>query len=103
MTRILLRYAQQGLADGGSRARTRLTRCLNVARRLSAARFGHGAGDHPEGEVMVEIAAGGKAGPGPKARTGRRRASGIYGAIITVAILATAGTSCTPIRSWSRS
>jgi len=40
---------------------------------------------------MVEIAAGGKAGPGPKARTGRRRASGIYGAIITAAILATAG------------
>jgi hypothetical protein len=39
---------------------------------------------------MVEIAAGG-AEPGPKARAGRRRASGIYGAIITAAILATAG------------
>ncbi len=39
---------------------------------------------------MAEIAAGGE-GPGPKARTGRRRASGIYGAIITAAILATAG------------
>ena len=31
-----------------------------------------------------------KPDPGPKARTGRRRASGIYGAIITAAILATA-------------
>jgi hypothetical protein len=39
---------------------------------------------------MVEIAAGGEE-PGPKARAGRRRASGIYGAIITAAILATAG------------
>jgi hypothetical protein len=39
---------------------------------------------------MVEIAAGGQE-PGPKARAGRRRASGIYGAIITAAILATAG------------
>ena len=39
---------------------------------------------------MVEIAAGG-AELGPKARAGRRRASGIYGAIITAAILATAG------------
>ena len=40
---------------------------------------------------MVEIAAGG-VGPGPKTRIRRRRASGIYGAIITAAILATAGT-----------
>jgi hypothetical protein len=39
---------------------------------------------------MVEIAAGGER-PGPKAPAGRRRASGIYGAIITAAILATAG------------
>jgi len=39
---------------------------------------------------MVEIAAGGEE-LGPKARAGRRRASGIYGAIITAAILATAG------------
>jgi len=39
---------------------------------------------------MVELAAG-REGPGPKARAGRRRASGIYGAIITAAILATAG------------
>jgi len=39
---------------------------------------------------MVEIAAGGEE-PGPKARAGRRRASGIYGAIVTAAILATAG------------
>ena len=39
---------------------------------------------------MVEIAAGGEEA-GPKARAGRRRASGIYGAIITAAILATAG------------
>ena len=39
---------------------------------------------------MAEIAAGGE-GPGTKARIGRRRASGIYGAIITAAILATAG------------
>jgi len=39
---------------------------------------------------MAEVAVGGE-GPGPKARIGRRRASGIYGAIITAAILATAG------------
>jgi hypothetical protein len=39
---------------------------------------------------MVEIAAGGEA-TGPKARARRRRAAGIYGAIITAAILATAG------------
>jgi hypothetical protein len=39
---------------------------------------------------MAEIAAG-REGPGPKARASRRRASGIYGAIITAAILATAG------------
>jgi hypothetical protein len=39
---------------------------------------------------MVEIAAGGQES-GPKARAGRRRASGIYGAIVTAAILATAG------------
>jgi len=39
---------------------------------------------------MVEIAAGGER-TGPEARTRRRRASGIYGAIITAAILATAG------------
>jgi hypothetical protein len=39
---------------------------------------------------MVEIAAGGEEA-GPKARAGRRRASGIYGAIVTAALLATAG------------
>ncbi len=39
---------------------------------------------------MVEIAAGGEE-PGPKAKARQRRASGIYGAIITAAILATAG------------
>ena len=39
---------------------------------------------------MVEIAAGGEE-RGPKTRIRRRRASGIYGAIITAAILATAG------------
>jgi hypothetical protein len=39
---------------------------------------------------MVEIAAGGEE-TGPKVKAGRRRASGIYGAIITAAILATAG------------
>ena len=39
---------------------------------------------------MAEVAAGGE-GPGPKARTGRRCAAGIYGAILTAAILATAG------------
>ena len=40
---------------------------------------------------MVEIASAGEEGSGPKAQSGRRRASGIYGAIITAAILATAG------------
>ena len=41
---------------------------------------------------MAGIAAGGGVGPGPAAgNTGRRRAAGIYGAIITAAILDTAG------------
>jgi hypothetical protein len=41
---------------------------------------------------MVGIAAGGGTGPEPKVRSlGKRRAAGIYGAIITAAILATAG------------
>jgi hypothetical protein len=41
---------------------------------------------------MAGIAAGGEIQPGPAARTlGRRRAAGIYGAIITAAILDTAG------------
>jgi hypothetical protein len=40
---------------------------------------------------MVEIASAGEDGSGPRAQGGRRRASGIYGAIITAAILATAG------------
>jgi len=41
---------------------------------------------------MAGIAAGGGVKPGPAAgTTGRRRASGIYGAIITAAILDTAG------------
>jgi hypothetical protein len=34
----------------------------------------------------------GEVGPGPGAKGGKRRAAGIYGAIITAAILATAGT-----------
>src|SRR5215470_15438841 len=40
---------------------------------------------------MAGIAAGGGAHPGPAANAGRRRAAGIYGAIITAAILDTAG------------
>ncbi|MBO0818258.1 MAG: hypothetical protein J2P30_24250 [Actinobacteria bacterium] len=41
---------------------------------------------------MAGIAAGGRFEPGPAAgKTGRRRASGIYGAIITAAIVDTAG------------
>ena len=41
---------------------------------------------------MAGIAAGGEVQPGPTARNpGRRRAAGIYGAIITAAILDTAG------------
>jgi hypothetical protein len=40
---------------------------------------------------MAGIAAGGGAHPGPAGNAGRRRAAGIYGAIITAAILDTAG------------
>jgi hypothetical protein len=41
---------------------------------------------------MAGIAAGGRVEPGPTAKNlGRRRAAGIYGAIITAAILDTAG------------
>src|SRR5262249_52988645 len=40
---------------------------------------------------MAGIAAGGGAHPGRAANAGRRRAAGIYGAIITAAILDTAG------------
>src|SRR5262249_35135694 len=40
---------------------------------------------------MAGIAPGGGAPPGPAANAGRRRAAGIYGAIITAAILDTAG------------
>jgi hypothetical protein len=41
---------------------------------------------------MAGIAAGGKVQPGPAAENaGRRRAAGIYGAIITAAVLAAAG------------
>ena len=49
---------------------------------------------------MAGIAAGGEVQPGTTARNpGRRRAAGIYGAIITAAILDTAGAACPP-RRW---
>ena len=48
--------------------------------------------DWPEGAAMTSIAAGGGAQSVPAAENlGRRRAAGIYGAIITAAILDTAG------------
>jgi hypothetical protein len=45
----------------------------------------------PEGDSMADIAPGGRP-PAPSARmSGRRRAAGIYGAIVTAAILDAAG------------
>jgi len=46
----------------------------------------------PEGTHMVDIAAGGRLPTLPSAKmSGRRRAAGIYGAIVTAAILDVAG------------
>ena len=52
---------------------------------------------------MAGIAAGGEIQRGPTTKNlGRRRAAGIYGAIITAAILDTAGGHVSTTRSWSR-
>ena len=54
--------------------------------------IGASRADWLEGAVMASIAAGGGAQLGPGAENlGRRRAAGIYGAIITAAILDTVG------------
>src|SRR5215472_3921653 len=55
-------------------------------------KIGASRADWPEGAGMTSIAAGDGAQLGPAAENqGRRRAAGIYGAIITAAILDTAG------------
>ena len=49
-------------------------------------------GDLAEGMIMAGIAAGGEIQRGPTTKNlGRHRAAGIYGAIVTAAILDTAG------------